>query len=282
MKRIVIIGYGPAGISAAIYLKRSGFNPMVVGKDYGALGNYPKPIDNYYGLSTPKTGKELIESGIEQAKRLGIDVLTDTVIALNERDGVFEIETLSHTYRAKAVLLATGKQRTTLDISGFKTFRGKGISLCATCDGYFYRKKRIGLIGYGPYMKRELEHLSRLSDNITVFTHGHDIEGEIDTPVVKDRIERFEGKERIQRIVTESSSHDVDGVFIALGAPSTVEFATRLGLITENERIRVSEDYRTNIDGLFAAGDMIGGRLQIAKAVCDGMNAADAIIRYLR
>jgi len=282
MKRIVIIGYGPAGISAAIYLKRSGFNPFVIGKDYGALENYPKPIDNYYGLTAPKSGKELIESGIEQAKRLGIDVVTDTVIGLDERDGIFEIETLLHTYRAYTVLLATGKQRTTLDIPGFKTFRGKGISLCATCDGYFYRKKRIGLIGYGAYMKRELEYLRRLSDTITVFTHGHALDDDIGIPIIREKIERFEGETRIRRIITESSSHDIDGVFIALGAPSTVEFATRLGLITENDRIRVSDDYRTNIDGLFAAGDMIGGRLQIAKAVCDGMTAADAIIRYLK
>ncbi|MFP4187001.1 MAG: NAD(P)/FAD-dependent oxidoreductase [Acholeplasmataceae bacterium] len=282
MKEIVIIGYGPAGISAAIYLKRAGFAPFVIGKDYGALGNYPNPIDNYYGLDTPKSGNELVESGIEQAKRLGIEVVTDTVIALDERDGLFEIETPSHAYRAKAVLLATGKQRTTLDIPGSRTFRGKGISLCATCDGYFYRKRRIGLIGYGAYMKRELEYLRRLSDEITVYTHGHELTDDIGVPIVKDRIVRFEGEERLRKIVTESASYDVDGAFIALGAPSTVEFATRLGLITDNGRIRVNKDHQTNIEGLFAAGDMIGGRLQIAKAVCDGMNAADAIIRYLK
>ncbi len=282
MKKVIIIGYGPAGISAAIYLKRAGIDPLVIGKDLGALEGYSDLIENYYGFGQPIEGKKLIEQGIEQAKRLNIEVLQDSVISLKPVETGFMVVTTKHKYQAHSVLLSTGKTRTTLNIPGFIKYRGKGISLCATCDGFFYRKKKLAIIGCGAYMLHELEYLSRLTSDITIFTHGNDLSSDIEYPIIKDPILSFKGTEKITHIETTQGIFSVDGVFIALGVPSSIDFASQLGVIVEKNSLVVDENYQTNVEGLFAAGDIIGGKLQIAKAVYDGMEAADSIYQYLK
>ncbi len=281
MKSVIIIGNGPAGISAAIYLKRQGIDPLVIGKDLGALEGYESEIENYYGFAQPIYGKDLIRNGIEQAKHLGIEVITDSVISLKSNDEGFHVITPHHAYETRVVLLATGKTRRTMHRGGFTKFKGKGISMCATCDGYFYRRKKVAIIGCGPYMMHELEYLKKISTDITIFTDGNTLKYDVDIPVVTEKIVEFIGDEKLSGIKTESQTYAVDGAFIALGIPSSVEFASQMGVIIEKNNLVVDEDYMTNVPGLFAAGDIIGGKLQIAKAVYDGMNAADAIYAYL-
>jgi thioredoxin reductase (NADPH) len=281
MKKVVIIGYGPAGITAAIYLKRNNINPLVIGKDFGALEGYDGLVENFYGVGDPLSGVELIKRGVKQAKDLGIEVVTDSVIALKMIDDHFEVVTEKGKFETKSVLLATGKTRQTLNRPGFVKYRGKGISMCAVCDGYFYRRKKIAIIGCGAYMLHELEYLNRMSQDVTIFTDGHDLDTEVKNKVVKEKIKKFVGTDKITHIETSESLYEVDGVFVALGVPSSVEFASQLGVIVEKTNLVVDENYQTNIPGLFAAGDIIGGKLQIAKAVYDGMNAADAIYDYV-
>ena len=282
MKQVIIIGYGPAGISAAIYLKRAGVDALVLGKDFGALEGYQDLVENYYGFNEPIVGKDLIQQGIAQAKRLGITVHTDSVISLKTDEVGFVVQTTKETYHAKAVLLATGKKRTTLNIPGFIKYRGKGISLCATCDGYFYRRKKVAIVGCGHYMMHELEYLSRMTKDITIFTHGNPLDQPVDFPVCHEVIQSFVGEDKITHIKTDKGLHPVDGGFIALGVRSSIDFASQLGVVVEKNSLVVDDQYQTNVDGLFAAGDIIGGKLQIAKAVYDGMQAADAIYAYLK
>ncbi len=281
MKKVIIIGYGPAGITAAIYLKRNNINPLVIGKDFGALEGYDGLVENFYGVGDPLSGVELIKRGVKQAKDLGIEVVTDSVIALKTIEDHFEVVTEKGKFESKSVLLATGKTRQTLNRPGFVKYRGKGISMCAVCDGYFYRKKKIAIIGCGAYMLHELEYLNRMSSDVTIFTDGHELDAEVKNKVVKDKIKKFVGTDKITHIETNGGLYEVDGVFVALGVPSSVEFASQLGVIVEKGNLVVDEHYQTNIPGLFAAGDIIGGKLQIAKAVYDGMNAADAIYDYV-
>jgi thioredoxin reductase (NADPH) len=282
MKQVIIIGYGPAGISAAIYLKRAGIDPLVIGKDFGALEGYTDLIENYYGFDEPIEGSKLIQQGIDQAKRLGIEVLQDAVISLKTDDIGFLVVTSKHRYHAKSVLLSTGKTRTMLNIPGFNKFRGKGISMCATCDGYFYRRKKLAIIGCGAYMLHELEYLNRISQDVTIFTHGNQLSADVEQKMIYDPIVSFKGTDKVTHIETTKGLYEVDGVFIALGVPSSIDFASQLGVIVEKNSLVVDENYQTNIEGLFAAGDIIGGKLQIAKAVYDGMEAADSIYRYLK
>jgi thioredoxin reductase (NADPH) len=279
---VIIIGYGPAGISTAIYLKRSGIDVTVIGKDLGALSGYKDLIENYYGFKEPISGEALIKSGIEQAKNLGIDVLTDDVIALKETDQGFLVKTKTRSFQTKVVVLATGKTRTQLKLPGFSTYRGKGISMCATCDGYFYKKKRVAVVGCGSYMAHELDYLSRITDDIQVFTHGMPLEVDIAYPVISEPILSFAGTHKITHIETSKSRYEIDGVFLAIGAPSSLEFANQLGVIIEKGSVLVDSKYQTNVPGLFATGDIIGGKLQIAKAVADGMHTAEYIVEYLK
>ncbi|MCD4826745.1 MAG: NAD(P)/FAD-dependent oxidoreductase [Acholeplasmataceae bacterium] len=283
MKDVVIVGVGPAGISAAIYLKRAGMNPLVIGQDFGTLKSYTGKIENYYGFENPISGDTLIENGIKQAKNLDVEILLDSVISLDQEDGHFIIKTIQHQFTSKSVILATGKKRLSLSIPGFNQFKAKGISFCATCDGYFFRRKKIAIVGCGHYMINELEVLSQINKDITIFTNGHELIDDVDFPVVKSKIVKFVGEQKLSHIETEDGeSYEVQGAFIAIGTPSSIDFATKLGVIIDKNNISVDQNYQTNIDGLFAIGDVIGGKLQIAKAVYDGMMVADQINNYIK
>lgn len=277
----IIIGKGPAGISAAIYLKRSNKSVLVIGKDNGSLYEGVM-IDNYYGFPGGISGTELIARGVEQAKEFGVDVVHEEVIAIDKLEH-FTVTTTTHVYEAKTVILATGKPRTNLRIKGFQTYKGKGISFCVTCDGFFFRGKRLALIGYNDFMLHELRDMEFLTDKITIFTNANPLTVSVDQPVVHDQILEIIGDgERATAIKTESGIHEVDGIFVALGSPGAVDFATRIGAIVEGSNIVVDEDFQTNIPGLYAAGDTVGGVLQIAKAAADGMHAAIALKKTLR
>jgi thioredoxin reductase (NADPH) len=283
MKDVIIVGVGPAGISAAIYLKRAGMNPLVIGQDFGTLKSYPGKIENYYGFENPIAGETLIENGIKQAKNLNIDILMDSVISLDRFDDHFTIQTINSKFSSKIIILATGKKRLSLSIPGFNQFKGKGISFCATCDGYFFRRKKIAIIGCGPYMINELSYLSQINKDITVFTNGHKLSEDVEFPVITQKIVKFLGSNKLSHIETDDGNHyEVQGAFVAIGTPSSIDFATKLGVVIENNNIVVNQNYQTNVDGLFAIGDVIGGKLQIAKAVYDGMMVADNINQYIK
>lgn len=277
----IIIGKGPAGISAAIYLRRYNKNVLVIGKDNGALYDGVM-IDNYYGFPGGISGTELVERGVKQANEFGVEVIQEEVIVIDKLEH-FTVTTTKNTYESKTVLLATGKPRTSLKIKGFQAYKGKGISFCVTCDGFFFRGKNIALIGYNDFMLHELKDLEFLTDKITVFTNGNDLTVPVDYPVVHDKITEILGDgEIITGIKTDGAAYEFDGIFVALGSPSAVDFATRIGAIVDGTSIMVNADFETNIEGLFAAGDTIGGVLQIAKAAADGMHAGTAIKKQLK
>ena len=266
----IIIGNGPAGISCAIYLKRFNRDVLVIGKDSGAL-EVNSYIDNYYGVSHIK-GQDLIEAGINQAKDLGIMVIKDEVLEINLGLN-FKVECKKNIYEAKTVFLATGKTRIKLDVKNLKEFDGKGISYCAICDGFIYRGKRLGIIGSGDYMKKELETLKRFSQDITIFTNGETLSLD-GFKIVTEPIKEFFGDKKLKGIITNENIYELDGVFIAVGSASTISFAKHIGILTDEKGNILVENYKTNIDGIFSGGDAIGGLLQIVKAANDGAQAA--------
>jgi len=278
---VVVIGGGPAGISAAVYLKRFRLNVLVLMKDYGALGKTDH-IENYYGFPEPVTGTQVIENGLAQARRLGVEVRSEEVLGIDNAD-LFVVKTLQDEYPTKAVLLATGSNRANPRIPGFSDFVGKGISYCAVCDGFLYRKKKIALLGEGDYMAEELEILRSFSDKVTVFTNGLPLKGKVhDVPVVTDPLIKIDGEETIQALVTAQGRFEIDGLFVAIGAPSATDFALKMGALLNKGLLDVDANFMTNIPGLFAAGDCIGGLSQIAKAVSDGAQAAIAINKFVK
>lgn len=276
MYDVIIIGQGPAGISCAIYLKRYNLNPLVIAKDYGAL-EVNSMIENYYGIKSID-GQELIKSGIDQAKELGIEVINEEVINI-ETYPSFEVVTAKNKYQTKSIFLATGKSRSKIYAKGFKELEGKGISYCATCDGFFYRKKRIGIIGSGDYMLSELDVLRNFTNDIIIFS-DKEIEG-IEEKVVYDKITEFYGNDVLEGVKTANNDYPLDAIFVALGSQNGYTFAKHLGLLLDKDNNIIVNDYMTNIEGIFAGGDVIGGLYQIVKAASDGAIAATKIKKYL-
>ncbi len=269
---VVIIGKGPAGISCAIYLKRYGYEPLVIAKDGGALERVSE-IENYYGFSTI-TGPELLKQGELQAKHLGITVLDEEVLSIEKWDD-FTIETNKNKIQSKIVVLACGSSRNRFAMAD----QYEGVSYCAICDGFFYRKKKIALIGSGSYMAHEFSVLKPLAKEIVIFTNGKPLTAELSEPVkiITEPITKVIGNTKIEAIVAGNQEEQVDGCFIAIGNASGFTLAKHLGIALKGNMIQVDENFKTNIDGLYACGDVIGGLLQISKAVGEGALCATAI-----
>lgn len=310
----IIIGKGPAGISAGIYIKRSNLSVLVIGKDAGSLGQASK-IENFYGTGEALPGIALFNKGISQAQKLDIPIITDEVTHLEveySEQNSFKVFTASgKTYNSKTVLIATGKKSTNLKIAGFEEYKGKGISFCAVCDGFFYKQKRLAVVGSGEYALSELLTLSQFTNNITLLTNGEAIKFDKTklpnyVKIIPNKISQIKGNgTNVSEIVfdcaTDSSpegigiedsisktSLEIDGIFIALGSAGATDFAATIGLQTgtndngsSNGTLLVSKDYETTVKGLFAAGDAIGGFLQISKAVADGAIASKSIIKRI-
>lgn len=285
MADVIVIGKGPAGISAAVYMARAGLQVLCIGKGAGLLER-AELIENYYGFREPISGKELLANGIAQAQRLGVNILSEEVISIDKEES-FLVKTTEATHTAKAVLLATGKARQGVRIKGFEELRGKGLSFCATCDGFFYRGKRLAVIGSGDYAAEELAHLQSFTKDITLFTNGAPLtttklaEG---ISVIAEPITEILGVEndRVSGIATISARYDFDGIFVAIGTASAADFAAKIGVMLNGGDIAVDEGFMTNVEGLYAAGDCIGGYLQVSKAVGDGAVASRSIIQYVK
>ena len=274
MLDILIIGSGPAGVSAAVYLKRFNIDVTVINKGETALTSAHQ-IDNYYGLYGV-SGEELYHNGIKQLNSLDINVINETVVSI-EYYNHFVVTTDKAVYECKKLILATGKARNKLKVRNARDFEAKGLSYCATCDGFFYRGKKIGIIGSGSAMLHELSFLKNMTNDITIFTDGADI----DVPgfeVVKDNILSLYGEEYLEGLSTETAKYNLDGLFVAIGDASTFDFIKHLGIATDDKNnIIVDLNYQTNIKNLYAIGDATGGVLQIAKAVYEGMMVAYSI-----
>lgn len=284
MYDIIIIGAGPAGISASLYLKRAKLNVLIISKGYGALEKASK-IENYYGLENTISGKELFNIGKAQAKKLDIEIVEDEVIGIQKED-YFTVTTINRDYTAKKVILATGTDRYTPTIKGIKEYEGKGVSYCAVCDAFFYRNRDVAVLGSGNYAIHEARHLKPIVNSVTILTNGEAIvenRDGIDFEIKEEPIKEFRGDNLIKEVEFQSNSiQKLDGVFIAIGTASSGDLARKLGAIIENNNIKVNENMETNVEGLYACGDCTGGLLQINKAVYEGAKAAMHIINVSR
>jgi len=284
MVDVVIIGNGPAGVSAALYTKRANLETLVIGKDQGSLGK-AEYIENYYGFPGGISGNELIELGLNQLKELNIDYVKEEVIAINYDDNVFSVITNKNEYTSKTVVIATGVNRIKPNIDGIKEFEGKGISYCAICDAFFFKNKDVAVLGNGNYAIHEVQELLPVVNSVSILTNGKEkVNLRDDRVKVYDKdIKKFSGIDRLQKVeFCDDTSLDIAAVFVAEGTASSVDFARRLGAIIDGKNIVVDKNHMTNIPGLFAAGDCIGGLLQISKAVSDGASTGISVINYLR
>ena len=285
MRNAVVIGAGPSGISAAIYLLRAEIPVTIIYRDMGALG-LAKEIENYYGFPEPVSGPELFERGLEQARRLGAEIVHDEAVGLVWGDEKMTVLTAEKQYPADVIIMATGAARVAPKIAGLHEHEGTGVSYCAICDAFFYRKKHVAVIGNGDYALHEASVLLPTSASVTLCTMGKDIEGTHipeGLAVEKRKITAINGDGKVESLtLDDGSTLPVDGVFVAVGIAGSADFARKIGAEVDGPRIVVDQNCKTTLDGLYATGDCNGGLLQVAKAVDDGAKAGTHAVKYIR
>ncbi len=284
MADILILGYGPAGISAALYGLRAGLDVLIVGKDVGALAR-AHMIENYYGLEKPLSGPELAEVGKKQALALGAKIVDDEVTDLFFDGNDFVAGGLSGEYRGKACIMATGSARKKQPLPGMAELEGHGVSYCAVCDAFFYRQKKVAVLGSGEYALHEVSELLPMASFVTLLTNGSETTATFpETVTVETRkLAGLVGEGAFKGVRFEDGSEEsFDGLFVALGSASATDLARKAGAAFDGVNPVLGPDFQTTVPGLFAAGDCTGGTLQVAVAVGEGAVAGLAAIKYLR
>ena len=282
MYDVIIIGAGPAGISAGLYAKRAGMNVLIL---YYGESNLEKAtkIDNYYGFAEGISGKDLYQEGIKQAENIGIEVKNEEVVTIQKTDKNFTVKTVNGEYLSKTAIISTGNKKLRPNIKGIVEFEGKGISYCAICDGFFYRNKSVAVIGDGKFALSEAEHLKKIASNVIILTNGKSIENRKEYETITKKIKEIHGESKVKQIEFEDNSKiDIDGIFIAIGEAGGSDFAKKMGVILQNDNIVVDENMQTNIEGLYACGNATGGLLQVCKAVYEGAKAGLSATTYAK
>ncbi|CUN52354.1 Thioredoxin reductase [Faecalibacterium prausnitzii] len=283
MPNIVIIGSGPAGVSAALYAARAGVETTVLTKGPGALDR-AELIQNYYGFAEPISGAELERRGIEGAKALGVQFVTTEAVGLTYMDKL-TVETLAGDFPADAVILATGASRAAPHIPGLAGLEGHGVSYCATCDAFFYRGKDVAVLGSGEYALHEVQALLPVVKSVTLLTNGSPLTASFppEVTVCPEKVNAILGEGRVSGVeLSGSKTVALSGVFVALGVAGSTALARKLGAEVDGNRILVDEHMQTTLPGLYAAGDCTGGLLQVAKAVYEGALAGTEAAKALR
>ena len=283
MGKIVIVGSGPAGCSAALYAARAGMETTVISKGIGALQK-AEQIQNYYGFEEGITGAELYRRGVAGAQAVGTQFVTAEVVGLDYA-ATLVVQTTAGDYPADAVILATGTGRIAPKIAGLAEHEGRGVSYCATCDAFFYRGKTAAVLGTGEYALHEVQALLPLAGKVILCTNGEPLTAEFpaEVEICTEKLEAIEGEETVTALrLAGGGLLPADGLFVALGVAGSAALARKLGAPVENGRIVVDEKMQTGIPGLYAAGDCTGGLLQVCKAVYEGALAATEAIKQIR
>ncbi len=294
IEQIVILGTGPAGLSAALYAARADLKPLVLtGTEIGGQAALTDRIENYPGFPEGVGGNELADLFQKSAERFGARLEYDAATEVDLSKRPFLVKTYSKEYFARALILTTGARSNKLNIPGENEFRGRGVSYCATCDGWFFKEKKVAVVGGGDSALEEAIFLTRYATSVTVIHRRDSLRaGAIlqkranDNPKIRfiwnsviTKIEGTEGVERIRlkNLKEQSESEMVtDGVFVFIGhTPNTELFKGQVDL-DEKGFIVVDDRLRTKIPGVFAAGEVCDPHYrQVVTSA--GMGAAAAI-----
>lgn len=301
MYDIIIIGSGPAGLSAAIYAQRACLDTIVIEKNGISGGQVLNTweVDNYPGFPGV-TGFELSRQFREHANKLGARVVQDEVVQVELSGNVKKVVCEEETYEARCVILASGAHHRTLEVPGEEELRGAGVSYCATCDGAFFRGRTVAVVGGGDAALEDAIFLARMCEKVYIVHRRDKLRG---AKRLQERLQALENIEfvwnsetaaiegdgqvealRLRQTKTgEERRLDVDGVFIAVGiAPESELYAGQLEL-DEQGYIRADESGQTSVPGVFAAGDVRTKALrQILTAASDGANCVASTERYLQ
>ena len=299
MYDIIIVGAGPAGITAAIYAARSNLNVLVIeGESLGGKLTKIHEIENYPGFSTIG-GNELAEDMLEHLKAFGVEIKLGLVKKILDGQIKKIILEDDEELECKAIIIATGTKEKLLDVPNSKEYTGKGISYCAVCDGFFYRKKDVVVVGGGNSAFQEALFLSSIANKVYIITRRDVFRADASVVekvknnekieiiskylpkelIIKD--DRVNGLE-IENVETkETKVIDCSGIFPYVGAIPNTSFID-LDILDENGYLIVDDNMATKIPGIYGAGDVTNKKLrQVVTATNDGAIAANAIAKYL-
>jgi len=271
--KVLIIGSGPAGLSAALYAARADLNPVVLaGMELGGQVSLTYTVENYPGFPEGVGGPELVELFQKQAERFGAVVEFDSATEVDLSQRPFRVQTYSTTYLADALIISTGATPRHLNIPGETELTGRGVSYCATCDGWFFKDKEVIVVGGGDSALEEGIFLTRYANSVTIVHRRDELRAgavlqkrAMDNPKIKfawnSIVTQVEGEEavrsvRIQNVLTgEEFQQPIDGVFIFIGhTPNTQLFAGQLEM--DAAGYLVTDKYmRTSVEGVFAGGE---------------------------
>lgn len=299
---VVVIGAGPAGMSAAVFTARANLKTLVIGDPEKSQLITAAEVGNYL-FGDAKSGRELLDEGVVQIEKYGVALVVNEVVHIaKEHTGNLKVKTAdAKEYTAKAVVIAIGVSYVKSGIKNEKELSGKGVHYCVACDGYFYKDKKVLVVGNGNYAAEEAIELLAYTGDITIISNGRDfsISPELmaglqkgSVKLRKDKALEFAKdvssaaaatKSKLVVVFKDSSKEEFDGAFIALGAASTVGFANKLGLELDKEGfIVIDKNGTTSVENVYAAGSCTGGTFQMAKSVGEGCSAAISIIKKLR
>jgi thioredoxin reductase (NADPH) len=295
MENVIIVGSGPAGLTAGIYAARAGFSPLVI-EGFAAGGQLVSTpeVENFPGFAEPVSGVELMTSMRRQAERAGVRFALDEISSVDFSGDSRKLVGTAGVYEAKSVIIATGAEAKWTGLPGESQYRNHGISACATCDGAFHRGKRVVVIGGGDTALSDALHLSRLCDAVTIVHRRGEFRAAkvladrvLETPNIVVRmnttVSSFEGDGRkLESVVLSDGERlEVSGAFVAIGyAPKTAFLKGALEL-DGSGYVRVSET-RTSVKGVFAAGDCADPNYkQAVSAAGTGAQAALEVQNYL-
>jgi thioredoxin reductase (NADPH) len=302
MHDLIIIGSGPAGLTASIYASRYKLDHLIFGVEQGGQMNEIYAIENWPGdISIP--GKDLISRMTAHVENYGVKIRQESVLSINPlENGTFQIETSSEKYQSKSLILAMGAQYRKMNIPGEKEFIGKGVSYCATCDAMFFREKTVAVAGGGNSAAVVAMELRDFAKKVYLIHKEEKLSAE---PILLDKIKaekkieiidgtnilEIQGKDKVEKIILDRAYNDktyldVDGVFIEVGTEPGVQLARKLGVETDEQNyIKTKEDMGTNIPAIFAAGDITTGSnkfRQVLIASAEGAIAANGVYKMLK
>jgi len=299
---LIIIGAGPAGLSASIYASRYKLNHLVLGVSPGGQMGEIYEIENYPGFPSI-SGRELIEKFLEHSKKFGAEIRNESVVKIKKNEtGLFEVETSFGIYQAQALIMAMGAVYRKMNIPGEKEYTGKGVSYCATCDAIFFKGKTVSVVGGGNSAVVVALELADFAKKVYLIHRGEKMSAEPawleklnnlkNLEILKDNeVLEIKGKEKVKKIILTKPFNDkvslsVDGVFIEVGIDPGVELAKKIGVETDEQNyIKVNADMSTNIAGIFGAGDITNGSnkfRQVLSACAEGALAAVGAYKMLK
>lgn len=291
----IIIGAGPAGLSAAIYLKRANTDVLVIEKGaFGGKVNYTAVIDNYLGAEKA-FGPDLAFKFYNHAIENDVEIVSDDIINVTKKDQLFVIQSNDEEYLAKTIIVASGTTDKKLDLTNANKFEHHGISYCAVCDGPLYKNKDVAVLGGGNSALEEALYLANITSKVYLIHRRNEFRG--DKKVIEQiennpkiilklslTIEELIGDKSLEQIkLNNGEVINVSALFPYIGQIPNTQFLCFTNLCNENGYIIVNNNMDTNVPGLFAAGDVTNQKLkQVVTATSDGAIAATSVIEYLR